>query len=103
MAVKKQPAPFLTLRNNEFSGDMAAWALETSMSNEEQLERLHKNLRLARQMVLTQRQQMIMTLYYDEGLRMSEIARQLHINRATVSRHLSRGRERLKRYLRYSF
>lgn len=103
MSQRKKPAPFLTFRNNEFSGDMAAWAAENCENNEEQLARLYKNLRLVRQFELTDRQRQIMQMYYDEGQSMTAIARELHIHRSTVSRNLSRGRERLKRFLRYAF
>ena len=103
MSPRKKPAPFLTFRNNEFAGDMAAWAAENCESNEEQLARLYRNLRLARQVELTERQRQIMEMYYDEGKPMTAIAKELHLNRSTVSRSLARGRERLKRYLRYSF
>jgi len=103
MSPRKKPAPFLTFRNNEFSGDMAAWAAENCEDNEEQLARLYKNLRLVRQFELTERQQQIMQMYYDERQTITAIARELHIQPSTVSRILSRGRERLKRYLRYSF
>ena len=103
MSPGRKTAPVLTFRNNEFSGDMAAWAREHCANNEEQMERLCKNLRTARKIALTQRQQQIMRMYYDEGQTMADIARELHINRSTVSRHLSRGRERLRRCLRYTF
>ena len=103
MSPRKKPTPFLTFRNNEFSGDMAAWAAENCEDNEEQMARLYKNLRLVRQFELTERQQEIMRMYYDEGQTVTAIARELHLHRSTVSRSLSRGRERLKRFLRYSF
>ena len=103
MSPGRKIAPVLTLRNNEFSGDMAAWAREHCENNEEQIERLCKNLRTARATALTARQQQVMQMYYDEGQTMDAIAKELHINRSTVSRHLSRGRERLRRCLRYTF
>ena len=103
MSPRRKAAPFLNVRNNEFAGDMAAWARENCQNNEEQMERLHKNLHLARKTALTARQQQIMQLYYDEGLTMPAIAQQLQISCSTVSRSLARGRALLKRYLRYSF
>ena len=42
-------------------------------------------------------------LYYDQGKTMTKIARQLRVNKSTVSRTLARGRARLKKCLKYSF
>ena len=70
--------------------------------NREQLERLHRNLRLARQQALTDRQRQMLELYYDQGLTMGQIALKLNLNRSTVSRTLSRAKDKLYRCLRYS-
>ena len=98
-----KPAPPLTYRNNEFIGDMAAWRLENAEDNAEQLERLRRNLRKAREAELTQRQQQMLRMYYDEGKSMTKIAMLLHVNKSTVSRTIARGRSRLQRCLKYSF
>ena len=103
MPAYKKPAPPLNYRNNEFSGDFAAWQRENSPDNEEQLERLRRNLRRARQAELTDRQQQMLRMYYDEGKSMVKIARLLHVNKSTVSRTIARGRRRLKKCLQYSF
>lgn len=103
MNIRHAPAPARTYRDNEFIGDLAVWNREHSQDNSEQLERLRQNLRRAREQELTQRQQQLMVLYYDEGKTMTKIARQLHINKSTVSRTLARGRARLKKCLKYSF
>ena len=66
------------------------------------LERLRRNLRFARQQVLTKRQQQMLELYYDQGLTMGQIAAKLHLNRSTVCRTLQRARERLYACLRYT-
>jgi len=102
MSVRK-PAPFLNYRSNEFPGDFAAWLKENSGDNEEQRERLLKNLRIARKSALTPRQQQMLGMYFDEGKTMVEIANQLHLNKSTVSRNIARGLHRLSRCLRYSF
>ena len=70
--------------------------------NSEQLERLRRNLRRVRRAELTPRQAQLLHLYYDLGYSMSGIAGELGIDKSTVSRTISRGRERLKRYLQYS-
>ena len=68
----------------------------------DQLERLRRNLRRAREQELTPRQREILALYYDRGLKMPQIARKLGINRSTVSRAVKRAKERLYRCLRYA-
>ena len=90
-----RPAPPLTYRNNEFIGDMAAWQRENAEDN--------SDLRLAREAELTARQRQMIRMYYDEGKSMTKIARLLHVNKSTVSRTIARGRNRLKKCLKYSF
>ena len=68
----------------------------------DQLERLRRNLRRAREQELTPRQREVLALYYDRGLKMSQIARKLGINRSTVSRTIGRAKQRLYRYLQYT-
>lgn len=98
-----KPAPPLSYRNNEFIGDMAAWRLENAEDNDEQLERLRRNLRKAREVELTPRQKQMLRMYYDEGKSMTKIAMLLHVNKSTVSRTIARGRGRLRQCLKYSF
>ena len=93
--------PFDT-RSSEWIGDMTVWLRENAEDNEEQLARLRRNLRRAREQELTPRQREILTLYYDRGLKMAEIAKRLDVNRSTVSRTIKRARSRLYRCLRYT-
>ncbi len=93
----------ISRRDNEFWGDMAAWQMENSEDNNEQLSRLRRNMRRVRQQELTPRQAEMLHLYYDLGLSIPQIAEEKGLNKSTVSRTLARGRERLKRYLQYSF
>ncbi len=99
---RRAPQRALTRRDNEFMGDLAAWERENGEDNSEQLERLRRNLRRVRRAELTPRQAQLLHLYYDLGYSMSGIAGELGIDKSTVSRTISRGRERLKRYLQYS-
>lgn len=92
----------LDARGGTWLADRALWERESAPTNDEQLERLRRNLRLARRQVLTPRQQQVLELYYDRGLTMGQIALKLHLNPSTVSRTLSRARERLYASLRYS-
>ncbi len=91
------------VRDNEFLGDLTAWNRAHSRDNSEQIERLRRNMRRVRNAELTPRQEELLHLYYDQGLSMSQIAKQLYIDKSTVSRTLARGRKKLKRYLKYSF
>ena len=89
-------------RGKEFLADLAAWNRENGEDNSEQLARLRRNLRLAREAELTARQRQMIRMYYDEGKSMSKIAAALKVNKSTVSRTISRARKRLFRYLQYS-
>ena len=89
-------------RSSEWIGDMTVWLRETAEDNHDQLERLRRNLRRAREQELTPRQREVLALYYDRGLKMSQIARKLGINRSTVSRTIGRAKKRLYRYLQYT-
>ena len=48
------------------------------------------------------RQREMVFLYYDRGLKMSQIAQKLGVNRSTVSRTVKRAKQRLYRCLRYA-
>ena len=92
----------LDARGGQWLADLASWERENAPTNDEQLERLRRNLRLARRQVLTERQRQVLELYYDRGLTMGQIAAKLHLNRSTVCRTLQRARERLYACLRYT-
>ena len=97
------PKKALTLRDNEIWGDLAAWERANGEDNEEQLERLRRNLKRVRDVELTDRQAEMIHLYYDLGMSIPQIAREQGLHKSSVSRTLKRGRERLKRYLQYSW
>ena len=105
MAAARTNAPkkALTLRDNEIWGDLAAWERANGEDNEEQLERLRRNLKRVRDVELTDRQAEMIHLYYDLGMSIPQIAREQGLHKSSVSRTLKRGRERLKRYLQYSW
>ena len=92
-----------TRRNNEFIGDLSAWNQANSEDNSEQLERLRRNMRRVREVELTDKQAEMIHLYYDLGMSIPQIAREKGLHKSSVSRPLARGRERLKRYLQYSW
>lgn len=91
------------LRNNDLIGGLNAWERENSGDNEEQLARLRRNLKKVRETELTAKQAEVLYLYYDLGMSVSRIAQEKGLNKSTVSRTLARGKERLKRYLQYSW
>ena len=101
MSPRRKPDAPLTIRDNEFLGDMAAWNMAHSEDNSEQLDRLRRILRSARAAELTPRQRQMLRMYYDEGKSMTRIATLLKVNKSTVSRTIARGRRRLKRCLKY--
>ena len=88
-------------RSSEWLGDMTVWLRDNANSNSELLTRLRQNLRRARQQELTPRQQQVLTLYYDQGMNMTQIAQTLGVNCSTVSRTIRRAKQRLYRCLRY--
>lgn len=88
-------------RSSEWLGDMTVWLRDNANTNSELLTRLRQNLRRARQQELTPRQQQILTLYYDQGMNMTQIAQTLGVNCSTVSRTIRRAKQRLYRCLRY--
>lgn len=90
-------------QGREVLGDLAAWQRANGEDNDEQIERLRRNLKKVRRQELTPRQEEMIHLYYDLGLNMPQMARKLGVTKSTVSRTLARGKKRLKRYLQYSF
>ena len=88
-------------RSSEWLGDMTVWLRDNANTNSELLTRLRQNLRRARQQELTPRQQQVLTLYYDQGMNMTQIAQTLGVNCSTVSRTIRWAKQRLYRCLRY--
>ena len=66
-------------------------------------DRLVRNLRRAMDRELTPRQKQMLELYYGRQLSIPAISRLLGVAPSTVSRTLRRARDRLRRYLEYSF
>ena len=93
----------MTLRDNEFIGDLSAWNQANCEDNSEQLARLRRNIRRVRETELTDKQREIIFLHYDLGMSVTQIAQEKGLNKSSVSRTLARGRERLKRYLQNSW
>lgn len=73
----------------------------SSGDNNKRVERMKKALLKAIDTELTDRQRQIVIEYYYNGLNVTRIAEIYGISKSTVSRHLSRARERLKTSLKY--
>ena len=89
-------------RSSEWAGDMTVWLRENANDNQEQIDRLLRNLRKARVQELTPRQQQMLSMRFEQNMSGAEIARELGLNRSTVSRTLRRAQERLRRCLQYA-
>ena len=78
------------------------WLDSQGEANDEQLDRLKKNLGLAIDRELTETQQKYINDFYFKGLSVTKIAEKYAVNKATVSRTLKRARRTLERVLTYS-
>ena len=78
------------------------WQQGQQEDNRQQIRRLLVNLPLAVEEELTPRQRQIMRMRYSRNMSVTCIAQELGINKATVSRTLSRSTWKLYRSLRYS-
>ena len=81
---------------------LCLWRQEQSGDNQERIRRLLSNLPLAVQQELTPRQREILQMRFTGGMGITGIAKELGLNKSTVSRSLTRSVERLYRSLRYS-
>lgn len=70
-------------------------------SNSNKLAIMKKALLKAINSELTDRQRQMVTEYYFDGATVTAIAKKHGLSKSTVSRHLSRSRERLKGALKY--
>lgn len=81
--------------------DFAAWMAGRAGDNGGDLRRLRRNLRVAREEVLTDRQRELLRLHYEEQLGVREIARREALAPSTVSRTIARAKHKLYNHLRY--
>ena len=81
--------------------DYAMWTAMMADDNRDQMNRLKRNLTHALRNDITPRQREYMMLYYGQCMSMEAIAEKMGVNKSTVSRTLKRGRQRLRRCLRY--
>ena len=76
---------------------LCLWRQEQSGDNQERIRRLLSNLPLAVQQELTPRQREILQMRFTGGMSITGIAKELGLNKSTVSRSLTRSVERLYR------
>lgn len=69
--------------------------------NRGEIERMKRILKRAIRHELTDRQRYCITMYYLEGLKMTEIARSLNLSKSTVSRHISAATRKLRNIASY--
>lgn len=100
--MKSTASDAYSTRSSEWIGDMTVWLRKNGEDNSDQLARLHRQLRIARERELTPRQRQFLARYFDDGLSMKEIAEEMGVDPSTVSRTLRRARERLRRALQYA-
>lgn len=83
--------------------DLQAYIRQTAVTNDEQIDRLKRNLTIAIDQDLTTRQRQMLSLYYFKGYNMTQIGKELGVHKSVVSRTLSRAMIRIQRALKYSF
>ncbi len=78
------------------------WQKSSAEDNHQRIQRLLRYLPVAMKEDLTPRQQQLLQMFYYDGKTVTDIARELSINKSTVSRTLHRARDRLRKSLRYA-
>ena len=73
----------------------------SSGDNNKKIEKMKSALNEAIKTELTDRQREMVTEFYFNGLSVTDIAKEKGLSKSTVSRHLTRSRERLKSALKY--
>lgn len=69
--------------------------------NRKQLDQIKNYLSKAIDEELTDRQKQIINMFFFDGKTLTEISNVLEINKSTVSRHITRSKEKLKDALQY--
>ena len=90
-----------THSNYKDYGEYSAFLRSLNCDNSAQHSRLKHNLIKALTEELTARQWEFVSMYYMQGMKMTQIAKISGVNISTVSHTLSRARRRLQRCLRY--
>ncbi len=73
----------------------------SSGDNSKKIEKMRKALETAIEAELTDRQRLMVTEFYFNGKNVTQIAKEYNLSKSTVSRHITRSKERLKSALKY--
>ena len=87
--------------NREYYNEYQEYLMRLGDDNAKTRERLLLNLRRAIREEITDKEWQAMQMYYVRQIKMTDIADELGVNVSTVSRNIRRGREKLRRCLRY--
>ncbi len=71
--------------------------------NRTEIEKMKRHLLIAFNLELTERQKQCITQYYLHNMKMVDIAKEMGITACVVSRHISRGIDKLKKTLPYYY
>lgn len=94
-----------SLSISELAGDIQGlknWEKGSAESNTEQVARMKKKMKEAIETELTPRQREVLLIVLSKGCSQVEIAKELGVNRSTISRTLSRAVVKLRKVLRYA-
>ena len=83
-------------------GSLQQWQRSLGGDNRQRLDRLAHYLPVAMAEELTPRQRQLLRMFYYDGKSVTAIARELSVNKSTVTRTLQRAQKRLRRSLRYA-
>ncbi len=83
-------------------GSLQQWQHSLEGDNRQRLDRLTRYLPVAMAEELTPRQRQLLHMFYYDGKSVTDIARELSVNKSTVTRTLQRAQKRLRRSLRYA-
>lgn len=82
--------------------DLQVYLRQIAQTNDDRIDRLKKNLAVAIDQDLTDRQRQMLLMYCFDGRSMEDIGKELDVNKSTVSRTVARAIRRLYRALKYS-
>ena len=79
------------------------YLLANAETNQDVLNRVKRNLLIAIEYELSEPERQAIILKFYDGLSQKEIAKKLGVNPATISRNLTRAKNKLRYILSYSF
>ena len=86
----------------ETHASFQVWLENVAETNEENLARARRGLRVAIKDELTPRQQMFLQMHFCEGLSYQEIGERCGVNKSTVCRSINRSAATLRRCVKYA-